>query len=72
MLLLAGLSGCTRSCIDCTVHIRQSVTGLKDNQSLVIYDQDCTANAPTVTNISFWTKDLNIKRDRGTIFRAKE
>lgn len=53
------------------VQVRQTVPGLVNNQSIIVYDQDCTANSPTITNISFWTKDLNIKRDGGTIFRAK-
>jgi hypothetical protein len=71
MLLILYIAGCSRSCIDCEVHIRQTITELKDNRNLIVYDQDCTSNSPTITNISFWTKELNIKRDGGTIFRAK-
>jgi hypothetical protein len=70
ILLILCIAGCSRSCVDCEVHIRQSVVGLKDSQSLVVYDQDCTANSHTVTNISFETNRFNIKRERGDIFRA--
>lgn len=70
MILLVCLSGCTRSCVDCDVQIRQTVTGLVNNQSIVVYDQDCAANSHTVTNISFKTKGLNIKREKGDVFRA--
>lgn len=70
MILAVCLSGCTRSCVDCDVHIRQTMTGLVNDQSIIVYDQDCAANSHSVTNISFETKGLSIKREKGDVFRA--
>lgn len=68
--LLLCMLGCQRSCIDCTVRVRETIDSLVDNQSIIVYEQDCTSNSPTITNIAFQREDLNIKREWGDIFRV--
>lgn len=59
--------GCS---IECSVNQVQVINDLKNYQSIIGYVRDCGATSAYTINVSFIRPGMNIKSERGEVFRA--
>lgn len=59
--------GCS---MECGVDNIQVINNLNNYQSVIGYVRDCGATSTYTINVSFITPEMNIKSERGNIFRA--